>query len=87
MEMAARLEHDFMVAPGGSPSQIAFKVTGAKHVQIDSQGSLSIQLSSGRLTLNQPRAYQRINQEERAVKARFLCCSERHGKVQGRSIR
>lgn len=53
-----QLEYDFAVSPAANPSQIQFEVTGANGIQLDSEGNLVLQTSSGELHLQTPTIYQ-----------------------------
>jgi uncharacterized repeat protein (TIGR01451 family) len=66
-----QLEHDFVLAPGADPSRIAFDVTGAKKVAIDSAGDLVLSVASGEIRLLKPRVYQEIGGHRREVQGKF----------------
>jgi hypothetical protein len=70
------LEHDFLVAPGAAPSQIAFQLAGASAVRIASDGDIEIRAAHGTLSLRKPVAYQILNGERRDVNAKFLLSSD-----------
>src|SRR5215469_3159358 len=52
------LEYDFVVAPGGDPRQIRFRITGADKVKVDNAGNLVLTTEQGLVTLRSPQAYQ-----------------------------
>ena len=51
------IEHDFIVAPGADPAQIAFQVTGAGPVELEN-GDLVVRDSAGNMRLRKPTIYQ-----------------------------
>lgn len=55
-----QLEHDFVVAPGADPKQVQLAFEGARSVEIDPSGNLSIDTGSGSLGLQKPLVYQEI---------------------------
>lgn len=64
------LEHDFLVAPGADPAQIAFQVVGACKLRLQG-GDLLVETPSGVLQLRAPVAYQMAAGRRRAVHSRF----------------
>lgn len=61
------LKYDFVVKPGGDPSQIRFKPEFADHVQIDEQGDLVIHSQLGAIREDKPVSFQ----QGRAIETRF----------------
>jgi hypothetical protein len=53
-----QLEYDFAVAPGADPRQIQFQITGARQIELDEEGSLVLETSSGELHFQTPVVYQ-----------------------------
>ncbi|MCC7493989.1 MAG: right-handed parallel beta-helix repeat-containing protein [Fimbriimonadaceae bacterium] len=53
-----RVEHDFVVAPGADPSQIAFDVGGTRRQRVAADGSLRLPVPGGQVQLLQPVVYQ-----------------------------
>jgi hypothetical protein len=53
-----QLEYDLAVAPGADPSRIQFEITGASHTELDAEGNLVLQTSSGELHFQSPVIYQ-----------------------------
>lgn len=54
----AKLEHDFIVAPGADPSQIAMSFTGHGGLSLDEKGNLVIAAGESQLLLHAPISYQ-----------------------------
>lgn len=52
------LEYDFIVKPGGDPSQIAVEIKGATKLSIDENGALLISTPLGIITQKKPVAFQ-----------------------------
>src|SRR3954464_12760032 len=52
-----RLEYDFVVAPGGKPEAIGFRVRGAK-VKLLANGDLALKTSEGEVVWHKPVVYQ-----------------------------
>jgi Beta-propeller repeat len=67
-----RLEFDFVVAPGASPSLVRLSFLGARHVATDTGGDLVLTSGAGELRLHKPLAYQEQDGVRRPVKAGFL---------------
>ena len=65
------LEHDFQVAPGADPRQIAFRIDNSANLQLLPDGDLRVDASSGALTLRKPVAYQITAGRRKAVDAEF----------------
>lgn len=66
-----QLEHDFVVAPGADPRQIALSFTGASSVRLDADGSLAMQVGSSVIRQSKPVAYQEIDGKRVEVAANF----------------
>ena len=66
-----QLEYDFVVAPGASPSAIAFKIEGAEDIAIDRRGDLIVSSSAGETIHRAPIAYQEKYGKRHLVPARF----------------
>ena len=67
-----RLEHDFVVAPGADPGQIAWALQGVSDstlpVSVDSRGNLRVEVGGGTVRLNKPVAYE-FSRDESGVTA------------------
>ena len=57
---SARLEYDFVVAPGADPSAIALRFRGAESTRIEGDGSLTLGVGGRDLRWKAPHAYQTI---------------------------
>jgi hypothetical protein len=68
----SRLEHDFVVQAGASPSQIRFRMEGAESLEITPEGDLRATQQGRAVVLRRPVAYQLIDQVQYPVDARFL---------------
>jgi Beta-propeller repeat/Abnormal spindle-like microcephaly-assoc'd, ASPM-SPD-2-Hydin len=66
-----KLEYDFVIAPGADPSEIGMELQGARTLRVEASGALSIGLSSGEVSLEQPVVYQTIGSERRLVAAKY----------------
>lgn len=62
--------YDLIVAPGGDPSQIRYRLAGAEQVTVTSEGRLSICTSLGEVELRELFAYQ---QEPNGVRRQVEC--------------
>lgn len=65
------LEYDFVVAPGADPQAIAFDITGARKLEIGSQGSLVMNVPGGEVEFAKPVVYQEANGERREVAGKY----------------
>lgn len=54
----ARVEHDFVLAPGANPNQIQFDIKGADSLSIASTGDLSLHKGTDEVRLQAPIVYQ-----------------------------
>ena len=68
---SGRLEYDFVVAPGGEPSQIGLRIAGARDVAVGNAGALRIRSAAGTLVQRPPVAYQEIDGEREPVAAHY----------------
>ena len=64
----AKLEHEFVVRPGGNPADIKLKYGGATELSIANDGSLAANTPQGKITEQAPVSYQ---QDGQAVKSNF----------------
>ena len=67
-----RLEYDFNVAPGAKPENIKFRVAGAERLSVDKQGNLLLHTQNGVLRQHQPKIYQEINKEKKAIAGSYV---------------
>ena len=75
-----RVEHDFIVAPGTSPSVIAFAVHGADQVTIDAHGDLVMATGTGTgagdVRLQKPVLYQEVEGQRRDIPGGYVLTAE-----------
>jgi hypothetical protein len=79
----ARLEYDFVVAPGADPAAIALAVRGADRLGLDEAGDLVLARDGRELRIHRPVAYQDTAGGRVPVEARFRLDGERVGFVLG----
>jgi hypothetical protein len=72
------LEHDFLVAPGADPAQIALELLGGRGVRIE-RGDLVVRTGLGEVRLHAPVAYQDLATGRLEIPARFV--------LDGRTVR
>ncbi|TDB58691.1 DUF7948 domain-containing protein, partial [Arundinibacter roseus] len=65
------MEYDFVVAPGASPADIAYRLDGMIGLHIDDKGNLLMKTPFGEISKNKPYTYQVINGRRREVKSHF----------------
>jgi hypothetical protein len=56
-----QLEYDFALAPGADPGRIQFEITGARQIELDTDGNLVLETASGQLHFQSPVVYQESN--------------------------
>jgi hypothetical protein len=66
-----KLEYDFNLAAGVSPSAIALRFAGAEKVSVDAQGGLVIRFSSGEVVQHPPVAYQTVGGARQEIAAGY----------------
>ena len=66
------LQYEFAVAPGADPSQIRFRLEGARRTWVDDAGDLRIEANGGTMLFRRPYAYQPSPGGRREVGARFV---------------
>jgi hypothetical protein len=71
-----QLEYDFVVAPGGDPKRIVWKIAGAA-LKLDSDGNLLLQAAYGLASFQKPFAYQLVNGRKVAIEARYAIAGDR----------
>jgi hypothetical protein len=67
-----RLEYDFRIRPGANPDAIAFRLQGAKALELDRNGDLVLSLPSGTLRMQRPHVYQLVDGVRRPVGGCYL---------------
>lgn len=70
------LEYDFVVAPGADPNAIALNVSGARKLEINSQGDLVMSAPGGKVSLLKPVVYQDINGERRQIAGNYALAKD-----------
>ena len=65
-----QLEYDFVVSPGADPSRIAFRITGAKRMELE-HGDLVLHTDSSQIRIHEPVIYQAVGGERRLVEGNF----------------
>ena len=66
-----RLETDFIVAPRRDPGAIRLKITGAKHLEVNSAGDLVLTTTEGDVKLEKPVLYQKVRGARREVEGSY----------------
>jgi hypothetical protein len=66
-----QLEYDFVVSPGADPSRIAFRITGAKRMELDRGGDLVLHTDSSQIRMRRPVIYQTVGAGRRPVEGTF----------------
>jgi uncharacterized protein (TIGR03437 family) len=66
-----QLEYDFVVAPGGQPSQIRMHFSGIRSMRIDKSGDLVLKVESGELRHKLPEIYQTVGGKRVGVTGKF----------------
>ena len=72
-----QLEHDFVVAPGVDPKQIALRFHGASTMKLDADGSLALQVGNSEIRQSKPVAYQEIAGKRVEVAANYRVSGDR----------
>src|SRR4051812_48203046 len=71
-----KLEYDFVVAPGGSPQAIAFRVRGAKG-KLLANGNLALVTPQGQVVWHKPVVYQGTAGKKQLVASRYEVAGDR----------
>ncbi len=66
-----KLEHDFVIAPGGSVARIRMRFEGPRKIELNRRGELVLSAGPSRLVQGRPIAYQVIAGRRRTVSARY----------------
>jgi len=72
-----RLEYDFIVAPGADPKAIALGVSGARKLEINSQGDVLLSVAGGKVALQKPVVYQEVNGLRREIAGNYTIANDR----------
>jgi hypothetical protein len=66
-----RLEYDFIVAPGADPNAIALSISGARKLQLNSQGDVLMSLAGSKVALQKPVVYQVVNGQRQQIAGNY----------------
>lgn len=66
-----QLEYDFVIRPGGKPSDIRIRYEGAEHMKLGADGGLFVRTVAGSVTEHKPIAYALTDRGREAVPAGF----------------
>jgi hypothetical protein len=67
-----QLEYDFIVSPGADPSKVAFRFSGAKEIEIDSDGDLILHAGDSDFRMRRPMIYQTDGSSRRLIDGSFV---------------
>ena len=73
-----RLEYDFIVAPGADAGQIAFKIRGAKKIEITANGDLVLHTVDSEFEMRKPLIYQGEGAKRSEVRGKFVLSAKNH---------
>ncbi len=68
----ARLEYDFVVAPGADPAAVKLQFEGARRLRLNARGDLVISSGAGEVRLLKPVIYQEGGGSREVVKGRYV---------------
>jgi hypothetical protein len=71
-----RLEYDFIVAPGADPRAIALSISGARKLELNSQGDVLMSVAGGKVVLQKPVVYQEVNGQRREIAGNYTITNE-----------
>ena len=66
------MKYDFIVHPGGDPSQVRFEMRGVEKLKINAAGELTFKTPLGELKKGKPYTYQIIEGNEIAIDSRYV---------------
>lgn len=67
-----QLEYDVVVSPDANPSDVAFRIEGAKDVKIDDDGGIEIVLNTGgSIIQKRPHIYQEIEGKRVEIEGKY----------------
>jgi hypothetical protein len=66
-----RIEHDFVIAPGGDPSRIRLEFAGHDAISIDRRGALVLPIEGRALRMSKPVAWQDANGRRREIACEY----------------
>lgn len=67
-----QLECDFVVAPGGDPGNVGWKITGARSIAVGKRGDLELRVTGGEIHFLDPHVYQRAGRILQPVNGRYV---------------
>src|SRR5580692_10998932 len=71
-----RLEYDFIVAPSADPRAIALSISGARKLELNSQGDVLMSVAGGKVALQKPVVYQEVNGQRREIAGNYTITNE-----------
>src|ERR1700733_9288903 len=71
-----RLEYDFVVAPGADPNAIALRISGARKLELNSQGDVLMSVAGGKVALQKPVVYQEVNGQRREIAGNYTIAND-----------
>src|SRR5580692_10216396 len=71
-----RLEYDFIVAPDADPNAIALRISGARKLELNSQGDVLMSVAGGKVALQKPVVYQEVNGQRREIAGNYTIASD-----------
>lgn len=69
---SGRLEHDFVVHPGGDPALIRLSLTGVSGAHLSSKGEITGSLGPATITLDAPVVYQEVAGVRHAIQSSYV---------------
>jgi len=76
------LEYDFVVAPGADPNQVAFRIRGAKRIEIDSRGDLVLHTAASEFRMHKPVIYQADGASRKPIDGGFILSAKNEVRFQ-----
>jgi hypothetical protein len=73
-----QLEYDFIVAPGADAGQIAFKIRGAKRIELTANGDLILRTVDSEFEMRKPLIYQGDGAKRSEVRGKFVLSAKNH---------
>ena len=73
-----QMEYDFVVAPGADANKVAFKILGAKKIEIDANGDLVLHTAGNDFRMRKPVIYQTDGNGRREVAGGFVLSAKNH---------
>jgi hypothetical protein len=71
-----RLEYDFIVAPGADSEAITLGISGARNLEINSQGDVLMSVKGGKVALQKPVVYQEVNGQRRNIAGNYMIAND-----------